>query len=339
MDIKQQFSLKAYNTFGIDVMTPFFISVTSENELKEALSMSEFKDALVIGGGSNMLLTKDLDRPVIHIALKGMERQNIPMGDNEILLKVQGGENWHTFVMYCVQNNLGGVENLSLIPGNVGTAPIQNIGAYGVELKDVFYSCNTIHRESLEERVFLLEDCKFGYRDSIFKNKLKDQYVITSVTFKLTTTVHTIRTDYGAIYDTLKTKNIPAPTLKDVSDAVIQIRNSKLPDPSKLGNSGSFFKNPVIDQHTFTVLRTTYKDIPYYPIGSDQIKVPAGWLIEKAGFKGKRYGDAGVHDKQALVLVNYGGASGKEIWALALRIQKAVQSKFGLTITPEVNIF
>lgn len=339
MDIKQQFSLKAYNTFGIDVKAPLFVSVTSGNELKEVLSMPTFKDALVIGGGSNMLLTKDLDRPVIHIALKGMERQDVPMLDNEILLKVLGGENWHAFVMYCVQNDLGGVENLSLIPGNVGTAPIQNIGAYGVELKDVFHSCKAIHRETLEERIFLLEDCKFGYRDSIFKTELKDQYIITSVTFKLTTTVHAITTDYGAIYDTLKAKGITTPTVRDVSDAVIQIRNSKLPDPSKLGNSGSFFKNPVIDQSTFTALRARYKDIPFYPIGTDQVKVPAGWLIEQAGFKGKRFGDAGVHDKQALVLVNYGNASGEEIWALALRVQEEVQSKFGLTITPEVNIF
>ena len=339
MKIKEHFSLKAYNTFGIDAKTRLFVSVTSDDELKEVLKMPSFDNALIIGGGSNMLLTKDLDRPVIHIALKGIERENISNIEGEIMLKVSSGENWHEFVLYCVANNLGGVENLSLIPGNVGTAPIQNIGAYGIELKDVFYHCKAIHKDTLEEKIFTLEDCQFGYRDSIFKNELKNQYIITSVVFRLTTKNHAINIDYGAIYDTLQQHGITTPTIKDVSDAVIEIRQSKLPDPEKLGNSGSFFKNPIIDQSTFTALRKQYHAIPYYPIGSDSIKIPAGWLIEQAGFKGKRFGDAGVHDKQALVLVNHGEASGGEIWKLAMQIQQEVKVKFGLIIEPEVNVF
>lgn len=338
MQIQENVSLKPYNTFGIDVNARYFASVSSIQELKELLSDTNHPNPFIIGGGSNMLLTKDVYRLVIHLNLKGIEVVTDSFSEKEVLLKVAGGENWHEFVLCCVDHNLGGVENLSLIPGNVGTSPIQNIGAYGVELKDTFYACEAVHRETQEIRTFTLEDCAFGYRDSVFKNELKDQYVITSVTFKLTKNNHNINTDYGAIYDTLKAKGITTPSLKDVSNAVIEIRQSKLPDPKKIGNSGSFFKNPVISQAEFTELRKTHTEIPFYPIGNEQIKVPAGWLIEQAGFKGKRFGDAGVHDKQALVLVNHGNATGEEVWGVAMKIQAAVEEKFGIKIVAEVNV-
>lgn len=336
--IQENVSLKDYNTFGIDVNARFFASVSSMAQLKALLGDPAYPDPFIIGGGSNMLLTKPIDRLVIHLDLKGIEVVEESFLNNEVLVKVAGGENWHTFVLYCVAKNLGGVENLSLIPGNVGTAPIQNIGAYGVELKDTFYECEAVHRQSQEVRIFSLQECAFGYRDSVFKNELKDQYIITSVTFRLTTKDHQFRTEYGAIFDTLKAKEIVTPTLKDISEAVITIRQSKLPDPKKIGNSGSFFKNPVISQAEFTALRKTHTEIPFYPVGNEQIKVPAGWLIEQAGFKGKRYGDAGVHDKQALVLVNHGNATGAEIWSLAMNIQASVLGKFGIKIVPEVNV-
>lgn len=339
MSDQKRVSLKNYNTFGIDVTALDVLSVTSVADLQRILQEKDPSELFIIGGGSNMLLTKDIDKYAIHIALKGYEIIDLPFGENDLLLKVAGGENWHDFVLYCIDHGYGGVENLSLIPGNVGTAPIQNIGAYGVELKDVFYQCEAVSRLNGEVKIFSLEDCKFGYRDSVFKKELKDQYIITSVTFKLTTSNHNIQTAYGAITDTLASQGITEPTIKDVSDAVIKIRKAKLPDPKEIGNSGSFFKNPVISQAVFSELRKKYPEIPYYPVGTDQIKVPAGWLIEQAGFKGKRYGDAGVHDRQALVLVNHGSATGDEIWKLALRIQEEIKSKFGLTITPEVNIF
>lgn len=337
--MNKEFSLRPYNTFGIDVKASKFVSVTHTKQLQEIV-LSVGSDALfVLGGGSNMLLTQDIDNTVVHIALKGYEIVNNAFSENELLLRVAGGENWHDFVLYCIDNGFGGVENLSLIPGNVGTSPIQNIGAYGVELKDVFHSCEAVSRATGEIRTFSLEDCHFGYRDSIFKKDLKDAYIITSVTFRLTKNEHNINTDYGAIYDTLKAKEISNPTIKDVSDAVIEIRQSKLPDPKIIGNSGSFFKNPTVNQKTFSALRSKFSEVPYYPVGTDRIKVPAGWLIEQAGFKGKRFGDAGVHDKQALVLVNHGNASGAEIWELAMRIQKKVKEIFGLEIEPEVNVF
>lgn len=337
--MESEVSLKPYNTFGIEVKAKAFMAITQVAQLQEIVRARKDESYFILGGGSNMLLTQDIDKTVLHIALKGFEALEDTSSKDELLLKVAGGENWHDFVLYCIDNNFGGVENLSLIPGNVGTAPIQNIGAYGVELKDVFHSCETVSREDGSLRTFMLEDCNFGYRDSIFKNKLKDKYIITSVTFRLSKNKHTLNTAYGAIADTLKAKEITTPTIKDVSDAVIEIRQSKLPDPKEIGNSGSFFKNPTINQVAFTALRKQFPDVPYYPVATDVIKVPAGWLIEKAGFKGKRYGDAGVHDKQALVLVNHGNASGEEIWELAMRIQKKVKETFGLEIVPEVNVF
>lgn len=337
MRIEKNKSLKNYNTFGIDCTARYFVSVETVEELKEVLSQKISDEIFILGGGSNMLLPAKLNSLVIHLNLKGIEVLNETQ--SEVIIKVMAGENWHEFVQYCIANDFGGLENLSLIPGNVGTAPIQNIGAYGVELKDTFESCTVLEIENLNEKEFSNEECKFGYRNSIFKNEAKGKYIITSVTFKLTKKDHKLSISYGDIQKVLAEKNILNPSIKDVSDAVIAIRQSKLPDPKVLGNSGSFFKNPIVDKVTFEEFRKKYPEAPFYEVSPTEFKIPAGWLIEKSGFKGKRFGDAGVHKKQALVLVNYGEATGKEIWQLAMDIQKKVKDLSGITIEPEVNIF
>lgn len=332
--IKTNFSLKEFNTFGIDVTAENFISAGSIDELIEVLRENE--DVFVLGGGSNMLLTSDLEQTVLHVDLKG--KQIIEENENDVLIKCMAGENWHEFVLWSLEQDFGGIENLSLIPGNVGTAPIQNIGAYGVELKDCFVECEALNRETLKIEIFTKDDCKFGYRQSVFKNELKDQYIICSITLKLSKNDHKLHTSYGAISKELSEKGLKNPTIKDVSDAVISIRRSKLPDPKEIGNSGSFFKNPVISKEKFKHLQANFPEIPSYPAENGQIKVPAGWLIEKAGFKGKRIGNYGVHAKQALVLVNYGGASGDDIKALSELIQKTIEKLFGIKLDAEVNI-
>jgi len=327
-------SLKHYNTFGIDVTAKRFIIIDSVYQLQQLLKTE--KDIFLISGGSNMLLTKNIDKLVVLIDIKGIsiDREN----QNDIYLTVNAGENWHEFVLWCVDNNYGGIENLSLIPGNVGTCPIQNIGAYGVEVKDTITKVEAIEINTQKLVSFSNEACVFGYRNSIFKNEVKGKYIITSVSFQLTKNEHKLNTSYGAIETELISKNIKAPNLKDISDAVITIRKSKLPDPKEIGNSGSFFKNPVISQTQFLKLQKQHPTIPSYSISDTETKVPAGWLIEKAGFKGKRFGEYGVHEKQALVLVNYGNASGKEIHQLAQRIQKTILSQFGISLEIEVNI-
>lgn len=337
MHIEENKSLKKYNSFGIDCTANYFSSIQSVEALKEILSSNEYTPLFILGGGSNMLLTKDIDALVLHIDLKGITL--VSENDNEVIIEVMAGENWHQFVEYCLDHNYGGIENLSLIPGNVGTAPIQNIGAYGVELKDVFESCEALHIESQELTRFELADCQFGYRDSIFKREAKGKYVITSVRFKLTKHQHQLRKSYGAIQDELDASGVQNPTIQDISRAVINIRESKLPDPKILGNSGSFFKNPVVSLAAFNEFRQKHPEAPYYEVSATEFKIPAGWLIEKAGWKGRRIGDAGVHEKQALVLVNYGNASGTDIWHLALMIQKQVKEHFGVFIEPEVNVF
>ncbi|QAA80291.1 UDP-N-acetylmuramate dehydrogenase [Aequorivita sp. H23M31] len=337
MQIEEYKSLKSYNTFGIDCTARYFISVNTVAQLKQVLSENSSCKLFILGGGSNMLLTAPLDALVIHVNLKGIE---IPKETkDEVLIKAMAGENWHEFVQYCIAHDFGGLENLSLIPGNVGTAPIQNIGAYGVELKDTLVSCNTLNIQTLEEKEFTKEECNFGYRNSIFKNEVRGQYIVTSVTFRLTKRNHKKIISYGDIQRVLAEKNIENPSIKDISDAVIAIRQSKLPDPKILGNSGSFFKNPVIELETFEQFRLKFPQAPFYEVSPIQFKIPAGWLIENAGFKGKRYGDAGVHKNQALVLVNHGNATGDEIWQLALRIQKRVFEMTGIEIEPEVNVF
>ena len=334
MDIQQNISLKNYNTFGIDVYAERFVSITSVYELQRVLKFE--KDVFLISGGSNMLLTNDIEKLVVHINIKGIsiDREN----HNDIYLTVNAGENWHGFVIWCVENDYGGIENLSLIPGNVGTCPIQNIGAYGVEVKDTITKVEAIEIETQKLVQFSNEECNFGYRNSIFKNKVNGKYIITSVSFQLTKGKHHLNTSYGAIETELNTQNIKNPTLKNISDAVIAIRKSKLPDPKEIGNSGSFFKNPVISKTLFLQLQKEYPNIPSYIISESEIKVPAGWLIEKADFKGKRFGNFGVHEKQALVLVNYGNASGKEIYQLAKKIQYTILTKFKITLEIEVNV-
>lgn len=337
MQIEEYKSLKSYNTFGIDCSARYFASINSVSSLKQALSKRTSEELFILGGGSNMLLINDLNALVLHINIKGIEV--VKETDSVVYLKAMAGENWHNFVLHCIKNDFGGLENLSLIPGNVGTAPIQNIGAYGVELKDTFVSCNTLEIDTLKEREFTKEEVKFEYRNSIFKNEVKGKYIITSVTFCLTKKNHKKNTSYGDIQKVLSDKKIDNPSIQDISEAVIAIRQSKLPDPKTLGNSGSFFKNPIVDLETFQVFRSKFPEAPFYEVSATEFKIPAGWLIEYSGFKGKRFGDAGIHKKQALVLVNYGNATGKEIWDLALKIQKEVKDKTGITIEPEVNIF
>jgi UDP-N-acetylmuramate dehydrogenase len=332
LKIQENISLKKYNTFGIDVNAKRFISVNSLEELKTIIAKE--KDIFLIGGGSNMLLTSEIDKLVLHLNLKGILVNETP--NNEVFVTAEAGENWHDFVLWCIAQNYGGLENLSLIPGNVGTSPIQNIGAYGVEIKDIFYQLEAIEIETGKMKTFNLEECKFGYRNSVFKNELIGKYIITSVTFKLTKDKHQLNTSYGAIQNYLK--EFLNPTIKNVSDAVIAIRESKLPDPKQIGNSGSFFKNPIVSSHIFKKIEKDYPSIPHYIINEFEVKIPAGWLIEQCGFKGKRFGDAGVHDKQALVLVNFNNASGSEIYNLALNIQQTVKQTFGISLEIEVNV-
>ncbi len=337
MRVQHNISLKKYNTFGIDVKATNFVEATSIFSLKHILDLP-LKNYFLIGGGSNMLLTQNItDKLVIHVNIKGKEI--IKEDGDFIWVTAQAGENWHDFVIWCVQRGFGGLENMSLIPGNVGTAPIQNIGAYGKELKDNFVNCTALEIATQKVKIFTKEDCQFGYRNSVFKNELKEQFIITSVTFKLTKHNHTISVSYGDIEDELAKKKIKTPNIKQVSNAIIAIRNAKLPDPKVLGNSGSFFKNPIISKKAFDTFISKFPDAPNYVISDTEVKIPAGWLIDQAGFKGKRFDDAGVHKNQALVLVNYGNATGQEIWDLAMLIQNTVFEKYGIMITPEVNVY
>jgi UDP-N-acetylmuramate dehydrogenase len=334
MNIIQNQSLKNYNTFGIDAKAKEFIAVNTVDALVEVVASSQ--DLFILGGGSNMLLTQDIQKLVVHLDLKGLEI--IEENEDFVIVRAQAGENWHEFVLWCIDQDFGGIENLSLIPGNVGTTPIQNIGAYGVEIKDTLFSCEALNRKTLQIETFTNEQCKFDYRESVFKNELKEQYIITAVLFKLTTKNHKVSTTYGAIETELSNQNIQNPTLKDISNAVIAIRQSKLPDPKELGNSGSFFKNPVISKEAYKKAKAIHPDMPHYVVSENSVKVPAGWLIEQAGFKGKRFGDAGVHKNQALVLVNYGTATGAELVALSQTIQQTILDQFGIAIEAEVNI-
>ncbi len=335
MKIESDYSLKNYNTFGIEAKAKKFVEVTNVAELCDVLQNYP-EPKFLLGGGSNMLLTQDIDALVIYLNLKGKEI--IKEDDDYAWVRAQAGENWHEFVLFCIDNNLGGIENMSLIPGNVGTTPVQNIGAYGTEIKDTFDSCEALHIESQELRQFNNVDCKFGYRESVFKNDEKGKYIITSVVFKLTKKNHKINTAYGDITAELDSRNIKNPSINDVSDAVIAIRQSKLPNPKELGNSGSFFKNPIITKREFDKVYVQNPTMPHYVVSEEFVKVPAGWLIEQAGFKGKRFGDAGIHKNQALVLVNYGNATGQEILAVARDIQATVLAKYGIAIEAEVNI-
>ena len=336
MEILNNFSLKNYNTFGIEAKARQFVAVHNTTELRTILEQNKSEKKFILGGGSNMLLTKDIEALVIHVDLKG--RKIIRENDDFIWVESQAGENWHEFVIWTIDQNFGGLENMSLIPGNVGTTPVQNIGAYGTEIKDTFDSCEAMAIENQEMKTFTNEECHFGYRESVFKNEAKDKYIITSVVFKLTKRNHKINTSYGDITAELAKNNVVTPTLKDVSNAVIAIRQSKLPDPKELGNSGSFFKNPILLKTDFEKIHLKFPEMKYYEVSETEVKVPAGWLIEQAGFKGKRFGDAGIHKNQALVLVNYGNATGQEILAVSETIQETIFKIFGIHIEAEVNV-
>ncbi len=332
---RKNISLQPYNTFGIEANASMFAEVEHVEQLQEILR--RHKDLFILSGGSNILLTRDIEQPVVRIGLMGREiigRKD----DDHVLVKVQAGENWHDFVMWCISQDLGGLENLSLIPGQVGTSPMQNIGAYGVEIRDVFHELEALEIGSGALGRVVAQDCQFGYRESVFKNELKGKFVIINVTFSLTSTNHKIITDYGAIRSELSKRGIEKPGIRDISEVVIAIRQSKLPDPKELGNSGSFFKNPVVKREHFEKLRENFPQMPYYEVDSENVKVPAGWLVEQSGFKGKRFGDAGVHANQALVLVNYGHATGLEILDLAKRIRAEVYRLFEIQLEMEVNI-
>ena len=353
MKTQNNITLKPYNTFGIDVKAKHFIEVNTSQQIKKILK--EEKDLFILGGGSNLLLLNNIEKLVLHINTKGKK----VVGENKkyVFVKVEAGENWHDFVLWCLKKDFGGIENLAKIPGNVGTTPIQNIGAYGVEIKDVLDEVHAIEIATGNPRIFTKSDCNFGYRDSVFKNKHKGKYIITSVVFKLTQINHELHDTYGAIKTTLEAQGITDPSIQDIANTIIKIRTEKLPDPNKIGNSGSFFKNPIVSKEQFDALQKKYPNIPNYPIykknknvddifhlepakilNPELIKLAAGWLIDQCGFKGKRVGDAGVHENQALVLVNYGKATGKEILALAKEIQETVVYTFGIKLEMEINL-
>ncbi len=335
LEIKENFTLKKYNTLGIDVKTLYFAEYSSVIELIDFLNLHPKQDLplIILGGGSNVLFTKDFEGYVLRPNIKGIEI--IDDSDDFVKIRVGAGEDWDVLVDYCVDKNWGGIENLSLIPGNVGTCPIQNIGAYGVEVKDVITEVETLEIDSLKVFSFKNEECQFAYRDSIFKHKLKGKHIINYVTFQLNKQP-VFKLDYGNLKEELgKCNEI---NLKNIRQAVINIRESKLPKPEDIGNAGSFFKNPVVQNHKADELKKYYPEMPTYIQGNDLIKIPAGWLIEKSGWKGKSIGRAGVHNKQALVIVNNGGATGQEILYLAQEIQKSVKEKFGIDLEMEVNI-
>ncbi len=336
MTIRENVTLQPHNTFGIDVSARYFTRVkTKEQFIGLIPHFGDYNKILILGEGSNVLLCNDFDGLVIINEINGIEIEK--EDDDHIWIQSFSGTSWHELVMYCVGRGYGGIENLSLIPGTVGAAPMQNIGAYGVELKDTFVSLEAIDLETGDTFVFDKEVCMFGYRTSIFKTSAKGKFFIYSITLKLSKQP-VVNTSYGDIQKVLAEKNISAPTIRDVSDAVIQIRRSKLPDPKEIGNAGSFFKNPEVEKSIADKIKSKYPQMPFYILPDGRAKIPAAWLIEQCGWKGKHIGNTGNHAKQALVIVNYGNASGEEIWRHALNVQDSVKQQFGITLEPEVNI-
>jgi len=335
--MQKNVSLKAYNTFGIDARADWLAEIHSEEQVLTIIDDLPNTPKLILGQGSNVLFLNDFKGTILHNEIKG--KRIIEETDSHIIISVKGGESWHDFVMWAVENNYGGIENLALIPGKVGTAPMQNIGAYGVEVKDVIDKVHTLNMATCEPKVFSKDECQFGYRESIFKKpENKGRYFINEVTFKLSKKDHRLKTDYGAIQQVLKNKGITKAGIKEVADAVIEIRRSKLPDPKEIGNAGSFFKNPFVDKAMLEKLLENHPEMPYYRSDKPNIfKVPAGWLIDRAGWKGKRFDKVGVHPKQALVLVNYGGATGRDIKNLADKIMADIRQKYEIVLQPEVN--
>ncbi len=337
MQITQNQPLRAYNTFHIPAVAKYFIEINSEEEFQQLLETPEYKTSprLILGGGSNVLFTRNYNGLVIRNNIPG--KQLLNADDQYYYVRVGAGENWHGFVCWCIENNYAGIENLSLIPGCVGAGPMQNIGAYGVEIKDVFHELEALHVETGEKVHFSNKDCSFAYRESVFKRKYKDQFIITSVSFRLNKQAK-LNTSYGAIEKELEVMGVKNPGIRAVSEAVIRIRSSKLPDPDVLGNAGSFFKNPEISGTQYTSLKQKHEQMVAYPLENGNVKLAAGWLIEQCGWKGKREGDAGVHVNQALVLVNYGKAAGRDIYDLSQKVLDSVHEKFGVHLEREVNI-
>ena len=339
--IRENFSLKHYNTFGIEATARYFAGFKTVDELNELLKFKQPSaighqpSPLILGGGSNLLFTKNFDGLVLKNELQGIEK--IKEDEACVYVRAGAGVNWHQLVVHCISNNYAGMENLSLIPGNTGASPMQNIGAYGVEIKDVFYELEAFDIENKSIVVFNLTDCEFGYRESVFKRKLKGQFVIMSVTYRLQKKP-VFNTSYGAIEQELEAMGIKELSIQAISQAVINIRSSKLPDPAVIGNAGSFFKNPEIAAERFEQLKNNFPQVVGYTLANGNIKLAAGWLIEQCGWKGYRKGDAGCHAKQALVLVNYGNAKGEEIYALSEEIIRSVQEKFSVVLEREVNI-
>ena len=334
MEHHDNFSLKEYNTFGIDVLANKFFIAKNVEDLSSIVSEYD-PPFFVLGGGSNILLTKNMSANVIYNQIKGIEK--IEESDDSVIVEIGAGEVWDEFVHWAVEEGLGGVENLALIPGSVGAAPIQNIGAYGVELKDVFHSLTAISLEDGHHKIFEANDCAFAYRNSVFKNTLKGEYCITKVRLILQK-IPILNLSYGAIKQELDLKKIESPSIKDVSEVVKSIRRSKLPDPKVIGNSGSFFKNPVVSKKEFESLKEDFPEIKYYAQDDGTYKIPAGWLIDSIGWKGKKVGHTGCYEKQALVIVNYGDATGIEIQQHAMNVRTSVYSHYGILLEPEVNI-
>lgn len=338
MDIQTNISLKPYNTFSIDAAAEYFAAFRSVEELEEVLFENKQRISstglFILGGGSNILLINDVKGLVLKNEIPGIEL--ISEEGDTVMVKAGAGVNWHSFVSYCLDNNYAGVENLALIPGNVGASPMQNIGAYGIEIKDVFHSLEAVHIKNGERMLFDKAACEFGYRESIFKGKHKGEIVITSVTYRLNK-IPVFNTSYGAIEIELEKMKVTSLSIRNIAEAVMNIRRSKLPDPAVIGNAGSFFKNPLISKAGFHDLKKKYPELTGHESGNGY-KLAAGWLIEQCGWKGYRRGDAGCHLKQALVLVNYGNASGSEVLALANEIIASVQEKFGIILEREVNI-
>ncbi|WP_231891192.1 UDP-N-acetylmuramate dehydrogenase [Arachidicoccus ginsenosidimutans] len=334
--VQTNISLKPYNSFGIDVSAEWFAAFSSADELRNLLKKSKNENKLIIGGGSNILFTKDVQGYVLKNELKGIELVN--EDENYFYVKANGGEVWHEFVLHCIENNYAGVENLSLIPGCVGASPMQNIGAYGVEIKDVFHELEALSIEDFSVQKFSGKDCAFGYRESVFKRKLKNKFIILNVTYRLNKRPK-FNIEYGAIKQELEKMDVQDLSIQNISQAVINIRQSKLPNPKEIGNAGSFFKNPAVSEVHYLALKEKYPNIPAYEIlNSSDKKIAAGWLIEQCGWKGFRENNYGVHSLQALVLVNYGGASGKDIYNLSGKIIESVKEKFGVELEREVNI-
>lgn len=339
VQISEDVDLTGYNTLGVKATARLFAEVEVKDHLISLHKSGFFKKnkPFILGGGSNVLLLNNLDQPVLRVTIPGIKV--ISETDDEVIVKAGAGVNWHSFVKWCVDHQYGGVENLALIPGTMGAAPIQNIGAYGVELDQVFENLTAFNMESGELVTFGIEECRFGYRDSIFKQELKGKIIVTAVALKLTKTGHKLNTEYRSLAEYLEEAGISEPGIRDIFEAVIAIRRSKLPDPSLIGNAGSFFKNPVVSKELHDQLRSIYSEMPFYKVDEKQMKIPAGWLIEKAGWKGKRSGNVGTYENQALVIVNFGEADGEEIYNHALAIKESVSEMFGIELVPEVNIF